>query len=367
MNHTERLSAWTFRRQHLDRSAADPLQALHDVIAVHSTHPPAPLSLLARTPGFEYEEFDVLIQQGQAINFATMRGSVHLQPTEFAPNLLAATKTKPAALRKRLGVDNEEFAHLRAKLLPKLQQPVPGSGIREALDIDDHEFLAIRMVARAGDVLRISTNPRSDRLEYVATEAWLGKSIAGADPDASRTWLAQAYLEAFGPARVTDFAWWLGSSKRDAQAAFDELSLSEIGHGLFLPNSLLAEFQATPDLDATANAILPKWDCYTMAYAPDGRDRLVDNTHLEHAYTTKSTRKGATTGDGFPLILLCGRAVARWTHRFSGQTMTVDIDIFPGETLDIEVLRTRFQEIATLMNCTKATINEPVKLKQSNF
>ena len=100
-----------------------------------------------------------------------------------------------------------------------------GSGIRETLGIGDHEFLAIRMLARAGEVLRISTNPpRSDRLEYVSTEAWLGAPITEVDPAEARAWLAHAYLEAFGPARVADFAWWVGIPKRDAQAAFDSLS-----------------------------------------------------------------------------------------------------------------------------------------------
>ena len=102
------MRAWSYGRQRLDRSATDPLTALEALIAVHGTHPPAPLSLLARTPGFEYAAYNRLIQDRQAINFATMRGSVHLQPTRFAPNLLAATKSNPAALRKRLGVDDKE-------------------------------------------------------------------------------------------------------------------------------------------------------------------------------------------------------------------------------------------------------------------
>lgn len=362
MDDLDRIRSWSYRRQHLDRSATDPLSALRDIIAIHGTHPPGPLSLLARTPGFEYETYDAMIHQRQAVNFATMRGSVHLQPTEFAPYLLAATREKPAALRKRLGVDDQELSLLRDSLLPRLQEPVAGSGIRETLDIDDHEFLAIRMLARAGEVLRISTNPRADRLKYVATESWLGKPMAEVDFSEARSWLAHAYIEAFGPARVADFAWWVGCPKRDAQAAFSTLPITEVTPGLFLRDDLLTEFQATPELDANSTAILPKWDSYTMGFAPDGRDRLVARRHLEHAYTTKSTRKGATTGDGFPLILAGGRAIARWQHRFSSQTMTVSIEIFPGESLDPEPFLPRFEEIALLMNCSNLVLQTPARL-----
>ncbi len=358
MNTLARLTAWSWRRQHLDRSASDLLAALEAVIAVHGTHPPAPLSLLARTPGFEYFAFDRVIQERQAINFATMRGSVHLQPTHFAPNLLAATKSNPAALRKRVGVDDAEFARLRANLLPKLQQPVAGSGIRETLGISDHEFLAIRMLARAGEVLRIPTAARSDRLQYVATKAWLDDSITEVDPAEARAWLASSYLAAFGPARVSDFAWWVGIAKRDAKTAFDSLELTEIEPARFLPTVLVDDYEQTPALDPGSLAILPKWDSYTMGYAPDGRDRFVAPADLEHAYTTTKTRTGATTGDGFPLILQDGRAVARWSHRFSGQTMTVAIETFPGRTVDLALCEPRFHEIASLMGCTDVTISE---------
>lgn len=358
MNPLARLTAWSWRRQLLDRSAPDPLTALERVIAVHGTHPPAPLSLLARTPGFAYADYDRLIQARQAINFATMRGSVHLQPTQFAPNLLAATKSNPAALRKRLGVDDEEYARLRASLLPKLQEPVAGSGIRETLGIGDHEFLAIRMLARAGEVLRIPTSARSDRLEYVSTAAWLGAPLTEVDPAEARAWLASEYLAAFGPARVADFAWWVGIPKRDARAAFDSLELTETETALFLPTSLLTDYETTTALDSSALAILPKWDSYTMGYAPDGRDRLVAPSDLEHAYTTKETRIGATTGDGFPLILQDGQAIARWSHRFVGQTMTVAIETFPGRTVDLSLCEPRFHEIGVLMDCTTVTISE---------
>ena len=358
MNDTERLRAWSYRRQYLDHAAASPLAALERVLAVHSTHPPAPLSLLARTVAFDYSEFEALEQGKLAVNLPVMRGSVHLLPTAFAPAMFAATSAKFAQFIKRLDDpgDKRSFEELRKMLLPLLERPVDGSKIREALGITGREFLAIRLMTRSGDVLRLSTNPRSDRLMYVSTEAWLGSPLQEIDPQAARVWLAGAYFDAFGPARLKDFAWWFSAAQRDARAAVAGLDLVDVGEGLLLPKGFESEYVTTEELDSEEVAIIPKWDSYTMGYAPDGRQRFVDDEHLIHAYTTSATKIGATTGDGLPLILRGGRGLARWSHRFSGQTMSVEVSAFPGESISERDVLTGFEEIATLMGCNRVTI-----------
>jgi hypothetical protein len=357
----EQIRAWSYRRQHLDRSAVGLMEALEQVLAVHSTHPPAPLSLLARTPGLGYDDFESVEREKLAISLPVMRGSVHLLPTSFAPEIFAATSGKNEQLiNRRLGSDPEDsrsFDELREALLPRLDSPVAGSGIRETLGISEREFLAIRLMTRTGEILRLSTNPRSDRLMYVGTAAWLGAPLERVDAEEARRWLAKGYFEAFGPARVKDFAWWFSASQKDARAAIEGAGLVDIGDGLLLPASLEQEFSRTEPLDSNEIAIIPKWDSYTMGYAPDGRQRFVDDGHLDHAYTTKENRIGATTGDGLPLILRGGRAVARWSHRFSGKTMTVDVAVFPGEKVYEQEIASRLDEVAELMACQKVGLS----------
>jgi Winged helix DNA-binding domain len=359
MTELEKLRAWSYRRQHLDRSGAGPMAALERVLAVHSTHPPAPLSLLARTPGFAYDAFEALEREKLAISLPVMRGSVHLLPTRFAPAMLAATKQRYAQLVKRLGSDAEDersFDELREALLPRLDTPVAGSGIRETLGISEREFLAIRLMTRTGEVLRLSTNPRSDRLMYVGTAAWLGEPLEDIHAGEARRWLARGYFEAFGPARLKDFAWWFSASQKDARAAMEALDFVDTGGGLMLPAGLAPKFSRVEPLEPDDIAIIPKWDSYTMGYAPDGRRRFVDDDHLNYAYTTKENRIGATTGDGLPLILRGGRAVARWSHRFSGKTMTVDVAVFPGEKVVRKEIEERLREIGALMQCERVEI-----------
>lgn len=143
-------------------------------------------------------------------------------------------------------------------------------------------------------------------------------------------WLAGEYLRAFGPARAADFAWWAGVTRRDALAAVSALETVERDGRLLLASDAHA-FDTVEALDPDALAVLPKWDSYTMAYAPDGRQRLVEDRFLGRAYTSVGGSPGATAGDGLPLVLRSGQAVATWSHRFEGQRMLVSIAPFEGE------------------------------------
>src|SRR5205823_3627579 len=136
------------------------------------------------------------------------------------------------------------------------------------------------------------------------------------------------YLRGYGPARVADFAWWAGVPRRRAAAALAGARVVDVGGGLLLPADEQDAFERVAPLDPAAVDVLPKWDAYTMGHAPDGRQRLVDDAHLALAYSTASTRVGATAGDGLPLVLQGGRAVASWSHRFEGQRVRVTVTPF---------------------------------------
>jgi DNA glycosylase AlkZ-like len=50
--------------------------------------------------------------------------------------------------------------------------------------------------------------------------------------------------------------------------------------------------------------LLPKWDCYQMGYAPDGRDRFAHPDVVKRCYDFR--------GDGRPVILVDGEAAGIW-------------------------------------------------------
>jgi hypothetical protein len=193
--------------------------------------------------------------------------------------------------------------------------------------------MVARVLAREGKVLRVGASLRTDQLKYVATEAWLGRPLDDVDPHQALAWLAAEYLRAFGPARAADFAWWAGTTRRAASAALAHLETTEGEGGLMMLDEDRDAFDHAEPLDPEAVDVLPKWDSYTMAYAPHGRQRLVDDRFLSRAYTSVTGSPGATAGDGLPLVLRSGRAVASWSHRFEGNRLTVTVAPFEGQQL----------------------------------
>jgi hypothetical protein len=198
-------------------------------------------------------------------------------------------------------------------------------------------------LAREGVLLRVGAEgPRSNALRYVATRAWLGEELPHADPDDALAWLAGEYLRAFGPARPEDFRWWAGVSKGRAAAALEGVETVEPETGHLLPAADREAFEGAEPPDPDAVDLLPKWDCYTMGYAADGRDRFVHPEARESVYTP--------AGDGLGVVLVGGAAVAAWEARFSGRTMEVRLDAFepPGARLG-GLIEGRFEEVAAFL------------------
>ena len=88
--------------------------------------------------------------------------------------------------------------------------------------------MVARVLARQGHVLRVNASSlRTDTLKYVAATAWLGHPIEVLDRREALAWLAHQYLRALGPARVVDFAWWSGCTRREATAAVSHVPTVE--------------------------------------------------------------------------------------------------------------------------------------------
>lgn len=355
----ERLTAWSYRRQRLDRSAPDPMRALRDVVAVYSSHPSAPLSLLCRTHALDAGWIAAAEERREVLRLSGPRGSIHLMPADTAPRIFGAVRMPVEKFRGNLAyakLTQEEYDALRRRMPELLREPSTPAWAQEAFGAGANLMTALRvMSATEGSVLRLGGSLRTDVLRYVSTEAWLGRPLEEVDPADALAWLAGEYLRAFGPARVKDVAWWIGTSQARAKAALAGLQTVDLGGGLLLRAEDEAAFASTEPLDPDAVALLPKWDAYTMGYAPDGRQRFVDDAHMLLAYSTAKMGAGATSGDGNPLVLRGGRAVAAWSHRFAGDRMTVAVQPFePGTRLPLDGL---FDEIGGLLGASSVTVS----------
>ncbi len=328
------LTAWTYRQQGLERSAPDILAALRRVIAVYSAHPAGPLSLAARLPAFEIADFTSLEAGRQIVRIPAMRKSIHIAPRETAGRIFAAaggTAQSVRYLKNRREALGPQYERWSAAVQAAANHPMRLDELRRTLageiPPEAEMDLLVKTLCREGRLLRVGEpGLRASGLRYVTTAAWLGEPLPDLDPDDALAWLGGEYLRAFGPARVSDFAWWVGVSLTRAQAALQTLRPVEVGAGLLLPQSLLEAFQSTEPLPPDGQvALLPKWDAYTMGYPADGRGRFIDPDLQQFAYSQ--------AGDGLPLALVDGRAAAIWEGRFSGDRWVVLVrapDFLPG-------------------------------------
>lgn len=348
------LRAWSYRRQRLGQAAADPIEALRNVVAVYSSHPTAPLALLARAP-LVAQRFVEMEQRREALRIPAMRTSIFLAPTATASRLFSATRLPLEQHARRLayaGLDWDEYERLKQRVLALAREPTTTAVLQREIATDARLMTGVRLMALEGLVLRLGLSLRTDSLRYVAAEAWLGHPLDEVDPEQSLVWLAEAYLRGYGPARVADFAWWCGITRRRAQAALAHVDAVDVGGGLLLPTDLCQDFAQAGEIPADAVDALPKWDAYTMGYAPDGRQRLVDDRHLARAYSRAGAGAGATSGDGLPLLLRGGHAVATWSHRFAGDRMLVTVTPFEPGPFPLPLDVGAFHEAGRLLEAT---------------
>jgi hypothetical protein len=293
----EQLRAFTYERQRLGQAAPNAARALTDVIAVYSAHPSAPLSLHARAKrmtGAQFRKLDVL-------RLPAMRMSIHLLPAKTAHLAFHATPAPAADRRKRMKhfkFTEERYEELRAQILTAATEPLTLPRLREKVGAEPDEFKGISaQMTRDGELLRIGANGlRSNELAYVADQ------LDDADADEALAWLAGEYLRAFGPIRVKDFTWWAGVTATRAKEALAEHETEELEGGLLILAKDRHAFESAKRPEGVD--LLPKWDCYTMGYAPDGRDRFAHPDVVEQCYDFR--------GDGRPVILVGGQAAGTW-------------------------------------------------------
>jgi len=293
----DRLRAFTYERQRLGQAAPNAARALHDVIAVYSSHPSAPLSLHARAKKMTAAQFRKL----DVLRVPAMRMSIHLLPAETAHLAFRATPAPPADRKKRMKhfkFTEKRYGELRQQILQAATQPLTLPELREQVGAEPREFKGISaQMTRDGELLRVGARGlRSNELAYVANE------LDDADADEALAWLAGEYLRAFGPARVKDFTWWAGVTATRAKQALAAHDTEELDGGLLIRAADRSRFEKAAG--PAGVDLLPKWDSYTMGYAPDGRDRFAHPDVVKQCYDFR--------GDGRPVILVDGQAAGTW-------------------------------------------------------
>ena len=331
MASTEQLRAWSHHRQRLGKTGSTAKEVLDEVIGVYSTHPCGPLSLKARLPELSAETFQQLDADHSTARLPAMRGSVHQVPAVSASRIFSACLPSPESdhWEKRYSQDGRkippaDYPAWCEEILALTTTPFTVKELKtmiETVPADKLKFVLNRM-GYEGQLVRLgATGLKSNTISYVNAKTWLGSLIKWENPEEALSWLAKEYLRAFGPARRKDFQWWAGVTATRAKAALASIELVELGSDyLILPEDEKAFKSFVPQWDDTLD-ILPQWDCYTMGYAPDGRQRFVNDEHHDFLYG----KLGATLGNGLGTMLHNGHSIGIWASRFKGTTMEANL------------------------------------------
>ncbi len=339
---------------------------LRAVVAVYSSHPSGPLSLFARVRSFSAQRFRKLEQDRLALRVPAMRESVYLVPTETARSAVAATLPSPddpywqkRYSHKGRAIPEDKYSEWREQILKLATRPL---GVAELNVCIPNIKPVLNRMAFEGSLLRVGAEGlRSNAIRYVATRSWAPEHrlpLHRSDlNEKSLEWLAGEYLRAFGPARGEDFSWWAGVTSTKAKIAIAGHETITIGDRYLLPAGDIEEFESLKKPKKDVLDLLPPWDCYTMGYAPDGRERFVESEMQGQVYGSL----GATGGNALGVVLLNGLAQGSWKSRFKGQQMLVFLNMFgkPTRRLGAQI-ETRFNEIATLLGARSLTVDKMV-------
>ncbi len=198
--------------------------------------------------------------------------------------------------------------------------------IKQATKIPDDKIkLVLNRMAYEGSLLRIGAQSlRSNIISYVATKSWAGNNFVQVEQDKALSWLAGEYLRVFGPTRIKDFQWWAGITASKAEKAILALETIQVENDFLLLKKDQNEFESYKIPSKDSLSILPRWDSYTMGYAPDGRERFVNPDMQHHIYG----KIGATGGNALGVVLVNGLAHGSWESRFKGNQMIVNLNMF---------------------------------------
>jgi hypothetical protein len=361
-----RVTAFSFRRQHLDRSAPTALAAIEAVAGVYGSMPTGPLSIRARTRSVTADEIRALEDDRQAVRMRAMRTSAFLVARSQAGRISAATSvpdSRFAWMLRSAGVADGELPGVRAAVLAAAREPATLAELRGRVAtgdegapswaVGDRFRPVLAVLAAHGDLLTVGgASLSSNTMRYVDRRAWLGGGpgatsggSASDDPappgDDARAWLAGAYLRAFGPARVEDLAWWAGWTRGRAAEALAGHATVEVAEGLRLLAADLPAFEAAQALPPVLT-LVPKWDAWTMGYPLDGRARFLDRDVHDRVFDGD--------GNGLAMVLRGGRAVGAWVHRGEGGQLAVDLDLFePLRRGERDAVETELAAIASFL------------------
>jgi hypothetical protein len=178
-----------------------------------------------------------------------------------------------------------------------------------------------------GQVVLCAGPPCEEGTTMVRADAWV-RPWKELDRPTAEDELLRTYLATHGPARVTDFAWWVGARVRDATKVWaraeDELVEVDVEgrRGSLLRQDLAALQERRPPVEGVR--LLPFFDVLMLGHPT--REHLFGAAEYRHVYRPQ--------GWIAPVVLAGGRPAGVWSHRKTGPVLRVAVRPFRTLTPD---------------------------------
>jgi winged helix DNA-binding protein len=357
----EKLRAWWSHRQGLDgqlagKAAAEILERTGWVRGLGGVG--TYLALHARAE-ISRESVDGAVAKLQIHELPAARGCTYIVPAgDFALALRAGEPFEGAEMKTalKLGVTEKEIAKLCGAVLKALEKtPLDPDGIREAVGSASRSLgeegkkkgmtttlpTALGKLQAAGEIRRVSTNGRLDQQRYRYT-LWHPNPLAKfkMTPEEINIELARRFFSWTGPATLTEFQTFLGSSVKAAKAAMEALKIETVeADWLMLP----------ADRDAFESFKIPKQAHYVLVSSIDGlslfrrefKNLIAEADWNREAYGDKGLTKLSALGDLHSHgIFDRGRLVGLWEFDPEANSMVWASFIPKNQDLEKAVART---------------------------
>jgi len=332
------------------------------VVALHATDPSTVfLSAAARmaTPSAERLE-RALYDDRLLVRTLWMRRTMFVLPVALVPvvqsactdALVPGERRRTLAMLEQNGVTDAD-AHLRTLETStlaaieergeatgaELSRLVPGLGrqllVGQGTKWEGTIGLSTRVLFLLSTEQRIVRGrPRggwtSSQYRWSPMSSWLPETVVAPDADDARVDLSRRWLQAFGPATVTDLKWWTGLTLGQVRTSLSRLDVEEVDldgmPGIVLADDVEPSPEASPWV-----ALLPSLDPTTMGWKQ--RDWYLGD---------HGTALFDTNGNAGPTIWVDGRIVGGWAQRRTGEVVVRLLDDVGRDTMaaiDVEAAR----------------------------
>lgn len=139
--------------------------------------------------------------------------------------------------------------------------------------------------------------------------------------DESLYTLASKYFQSHSPATISDFVWWSGLTKKEAQIALNSIKFNLICEKVQSTEFWLSNNFEIPKKTKDSIFFLPAYDEYIISYKD--RSALINHDQYKKVININGLFR--------PIIIVNGKVIGIWKRKTEKNNITIEIDLFKNQ------------------------------------